>query len=321
MAGLLALLRETPNDRRARKAAEAAGPATPPPAADEGAATSTGFTAERHRTTAAKFGRFLLFAVLALCLISGAWQLFGSPIARALAGPAPAPPAPVAGIDHGAASRLAVAFTADYLTWTDQDKPDTDSITQWTGERQGPSAWTGKGTLYADLVTAGQIVEDGPDRALVQTTARVSGAGQDRLVWFTLAVVVERTDGGLRVTGAAFDGDTPVALHADDNEIDTRLSNDTTDTAEQLLTAIASGDTAYVTTPHVQLAGLRGAVQLVDLSNWTVVRSGGDTRYGTATVTWRLPNSQLQVQQSLVLRITLVDGRWLLDSYGPALEG
>lgn len=306
------VLTRTPADRRARATA-------PPATGDPG---GTGFTAEPHRPSSARLGRGLLYAVLLLWLASGFWQTVGAPIARALSGPPPPPPAPVAGIDHGAAARVATGYTADFLSWNDDAaERNAASIDQWTAPNMPVTTWTGAGAFYTDIVTTGHIVDDGPDRVIVQTTARVSMPGPARLTWITLAVVIERDGNGLHVTNAVFHGDTPVALHLPADEIDSRLSVDTADTAQALLAALATGDTGYITTPRVQLAGLSGVVELADLSNWTVVHSDGDTRYGTATVLWQLPGSNLQVQQSLALRITNVEGRWLLDSYGPALEG
>lgn len=302
---------------KARKAAEQTGGATVPQA-DEPAPTGTGFAAVPHRTGQARAGRWLMYGVLALLLVTGAWQLIGRPIYAATHRP-PAPPAPVQTIDAGAAGRVAAGFTADYLTYDGQAAGDTTTGSPFAAA--GLSGWTGTASLVPAQVIVGQVSPAGADRTVVQTTAKVSPSGGGHPAWLTLDVVVARAGAGLRVTSATLDGDIPAVLRRPGEQIDSQLSVDTQSTAKDLLSALAAGKTSYITTPNVQLTGLSGAVQLADLSAWAVSQAGGETRYATARVTWSLAGTDLKVQQPIALRLKNVDGRWLIDSYGPVMEG
>lgn len=284
----------------------------------DGPAVNTGFADTPHRTRNARIGRVMLQVLVGLCIVSGAWNLIGHPIARVLFPPA-APPAATEPLDSGAVSRVAVAYTADLFTY-DSTAPETTAtaLARWTGQGTETSPWSGSGTIRPDLVTAGQVVTDGAHRAIVQTSARITD-GKARS-WVPLSVVVADVDGQLIVASATFSGDAPTVLHRPGDTVDSDLTTATSDAASDLVTAIGTGDLGYVTAPRVQLTGLSGSVELASLSSWTVIEEDGESRYGTATATWQLAGTDLTVRQPIALHITQVEGRWLLDSYGPVLE-
>lgn len=303
---------------KVRKAAEQTGASLPAPDAQSN--PDSGFAGVPHRRSGGRAGTLALRLLVGLLLVAGAWSLFGRPLVAALHTPPPVTPPPTV-IDAGAAGRVAAGFTYGYLSYDGSAAAGSTSVTESRWTAAGLPGWTGTATLTPDQVFTGQIVDDGPDRAIVQTSALVTPSGGVKPTWLDLAVVVVRDGAGLRVTTATLDGDVPAAVRAPGQQIDSSLSVSTASTAKDLLGALATGKTSYVTTPNVQLAGLSGAVQLVDLSAWSVSQAGGDTRYAHTTVTWQLTGTDLKVQQPLALRIKNVDGRWLLDSYGPALEG
>jgi hypothetical protein len=309
VANLLSTVRD-----RVRPSKETA----PPPAPGD-------FTGEPRSQAGHRVVRGLIVALLGLVVLLGTLDLAGY-VGRLFTDPAP-PPAPVETIDTAAASALAVGFTADYLTY-DEATPTyrADALTRWTaGTATAQPPWDGPGRLTTDLVTPGTVAHDGPDRVIVQTQARVTRWTADGVVpivpstWLTLDVVIVRTEGGLRAVRATFTGDNPLPLPNPAGETDGQLTNTLYDLPADLFGALATGELTYVTTPDVQLTGLTRAVQLVDVTGWKI-QTGGATRYATADVTWQLADTGLQITQSYALRITEVDGRWLLDAYSPVLE-
>lgn len=286
--------------------------------------------------------RTLLRATLAVVLLVGLIDLLGGVTSRFAADP-PAPAAVDAGLDEHAARQLAVAFTADYLSY-DPAAADVraTALDRWAATE--PPAWAGTYQLRADLVTAGPVAGDG-DRLIVQTTARAHPAAPaggetpaplevtwpraadpgDRAgftpvapLWLTLDVAVADVDGQPQVTGATFTGDQPTALTAPPTESDPALTRDTATLGTDVFDALGSGDLAYITAPDVDLHGMGGATELREVTGWRVAVDTGDDRYraATADVTWQLAGTDLAITQPYALRITQDDGRWLVAAIG-----
>ena len=313
-----------------------------------------GYYAEPHRSRFPQGVRLAALAALVLFALQG---FIGQVVRLSGAFAEEAPPAVTApAVDEAAARQLAVAYTSDYFSY-DAANPDVraTAISRWTGLTAGSDAtWSGTGQLHTDIVTAGESVEVDDDRLIVQTTARVTpatlpdgaslpsaasalevgGAADpgpaaspwqaEAPVWLSLNVAVARDDDGLRVAGSTLAGDPPAALERRSAEVDASTTSDTSDFASDVFTAYAgaaAGPLTYITTPDVHLAGLGGLVELAGLTGWQLAPAGDDGfRYATATVTWQLAGTGLQIPQAYALRVTETDGRWLVAAIGTHQE-
>ncbi len=334
-------------------------PVTAPPVALPSGASTPDFVVTPHRRGGSRAVRIVVLVVLGLLLFAGLRVVVIDPVRAALAGPAPvgAPPAP--GIDQRQATQLAMAYSADYLSW-DSANPGvrTAALARWTGQTPGSlDNWTGTGQLHADTVTAGEVVEVSDTAVVVQTTARVmpaalapgeqepdgadssgDAAGLPRAadpgpatgpwrsgtpLWITLAVPVVTGEDGLRVGsgGAVFTGGSAAALPRTGTESDGRLTAETTELPDDVFSAYGSGDTRYIRAPGTQLTGLSGVASLTDVPRWELVLTpAAEGRYAAADVTWTLANTSLSITQHYALLVQQADDRWLVGSIGARPE-
>jgi len=149
--------------------------------------------------------------------------------------------------------------------------------------------------------------------------------------WITLTVPVESTPAGLRVSGsgAVFTGEPPTVIApivgADPDSATTAA---TQVVASAFFTGYGVSDVSYLIPPGAPVTGLGGAATFVSLANWTVQTAAAGTGssapatpaagIGTASVTWQLAGTSVQITQPYAVSLSFTSGRWYTAALGPA---
>jgi len=150
--------------------------------------------------------------------------------------------------------------------------------------------------------------------------------------WITLTVPVESTPAGLRVSseGAVFSGEPPMVIApivgADPDSATTAA---TQSVASAFFTGYGVSDVSYLIPPGAPVTGLSGAATFVSLANWTVQTAAAAgtgssapaapaAGIGTASVTWQLAGTSVQITQPYAVSLSFTSGRWYTAALGPA---
>ncbi|TLQ39261.1 conjugal transfer protein [Streptomyces marianii] len=280
------------------------------------------------RSAARKAGRVAIWLVIGLAAFTGV---------RTWVFPAK-PPAPVQQVDPQAEARknnvpeaeaqqVAARFARSYMTWNAQD-PDARAKELEADLAKGIDpklGWNGSGLQLVAQTIPGTVTQVGGKRARVRVDVRVSvvtGSGnKQRTVtsWRGLEVPVAQGAGRVVVTGepAIVGMPTAAAYKAPDGpEADAQLSTQTRDTVKDFLTAWAAGSEDQAAAPGADIQPLGPGLKLDALDSWVVDAAGGDKRFGTATVRWKIGAAQLQ--QTYQITLTKVSAssasRWQVEA-------
>jgi len=281
----------------------------------------TGFQISRSRgTRSSTITRWAVRALVAVLLYAGVNQVVVKPLAGVFGGDT-APPAPVVQTVDPDQARLAAArFTGDYLSYTGTPTEPT-ALRQDLVPTADPTrmAFTGAGTITADLVIPGAVTSIDPTHATVAVLAHVL-LGHTDAAWLPLLVPVAQS--GVQVVvdvpGPVFSpdpSDQPAA--ADDDDPTTTEATRTW--AKTFFTGYAASSTSasYLTAPGTDLQGLHGVVIAADLTSWKLTAPGPDgTRSGTARVTWQLVGDDLATLQTYSVTVRTADSRWFATTLG-----
>ena len=154
----------------------------------------TGFQISRSRgTRSSTITRWGVRALVLVLLYAGVNQVLVKPLAGVFGGDA-APPAPVVQMVDPDQARLAAArFTGDYLSYTGTPTEPT-ALRQDLVPTADPTrmAFTGAGTITADLVIPGAVTSVDPTHATVAVLAHVL-LGHTGAAWLPLLVPVAQS--------------------------------------------------------------------------------------------------------------------------------
>ena len=149
--------------------------------------------------------------------------------------------------------------------------------------------------------------------------------------WITLTVPVEATPAGLRVSasGAVFSGEPPMVIApiATANP-DSATTAATQSVASAFFTGYGVSDVSYLIPTGAPVTGLSGAATFVSLGNWTVqtaAAAAGSASpappvagIGTASVTWQLAGTGIEITQQYAALLSFTSGRWYTAALAPA---
>lgn len=150
--------------------------------------------------------------------------------------------------------------------------------------------------------------------------------------WITLTVPVESTPAGLRVsaTGAVFSGEPPMVITpiATANP-DSATTAATQSVAAAFFTGYGVSDVSYLVPTGAPVTGLSGAATFVSLGNWTVQTAAAAVAgsaspaapaagIGTASVTWQLAGTGIEITQQYAALLSFTSGRWYTAALAPA---
>ena len=291
------------------------------PEPTEAPQTETGFQISRSRgTRSSTITRWGVRALVLVLLYAGVNQVLVKPLAGVFGGDA-APPAPVVQrVDPDQARLAAARFTGDYLSYTGTPTEPT-ALRQDLVPTADPTrmAFTGAGTITADLVIPGAVTSIDPTHATVAVLAHVL-LGHTAAAWLPLLIPVAQS--GVQVLvdvpGPIFSpdrSDHPAAAGDDDPT----TTEATRTWAKTFFTGYAASSTSasYLTAPGFDLQGLHGVVTAADLTSWKLTAPGPDgTRSGTARVTWQLVGDDLATLQTYSVTVRTADSRWFATTLG-----
>ncbi len=282
---------------------------------------------------ARRLGRGLVWFVVVLAAITGvrAWVIPPK---------APAPKAPAAKAEAAypdeAAQAVAARFARAYLGW-DEDKaeereqllasvlpPDTDATMGWDGHgRQDvlavqPGAVTetknGQARVRVEVLLR-PVIEAEPAKGKKKAPAPAEQPAR----WVGLDVPVVESSGQIAVTGrpglVGIPEHGPKAPDTPTTQTDPELSTQTEGAVDKFFAAYAAGDTDAVTAPGASVPALPAGVEYKGLVSWSADSGGGDTRTGTALVSWSLAGASVeQVYRVTITRVSTSDAhRWQVD--------
>jgi len=149
--------------------------------------------------------------------------------------------------------------------------------------------------------------------------------------WITLTVPVQATPAGLRVSasGAVFSGEPPMVIAPIVGaNPDSATTAATQSVAAAFFTGYGVSDVSYLIPTGAPVTGLSGAATFVSLAGWTVQTAAAGAGssspaapaagIGTASVTWQLAGTGIQITQQYAASLSLTSGRWYTAALGPA---
>jgi hypothetical protein len=291
------------------------------PEPTEAPQTETGFQISRSRgTRSSTITRWGVRALVLVLLYAGVNQVLVKPLTGVFGGDA-APPAPVVRMVDPDQARLAAArFTGDYLSYTGTPTEPT-ALRQDLVPTADPTrmAFTGAGTITADLVIPGAVTSIDPTHATVAVLAHVL-LGHTAAAWLPLLIPVAQSGDQVLVDvpGPIFSpdrSDHPAAAGDDDPT----TTEATRTWAKTFFTGYAASSTSasYLSAPGFDLQGLHGVVTAADMTSWKLTAPGPDgARSGTARVTWQLVGDDLATLQTYSVTVRTADSRWFATTLG-----
>ncbi len=255
---------------------------------------------------ARRFGRGLLWAVVALAAVTGVRSWFFPDH------PAPAP-APVVrtGPDYptAAAQSVVARWATAYLTW-DEKNP---TVRQKALAMDMPSdadttlGWDGKGHQSVSQLYVGEVtvLQQGQARVHVEALVTAGGGAADQGNWLALDVPVAQAHGRIVVTGepgiVGTDVSSVTVPTPKPAEPDTDMSEQTKGVISQFFTAYASGDTSTVAAPGANIPALPQGFTLSSVQDWNVDTGSGANRSGTAVVRWQTSGGTIEQTYRVVI--------------------
>ena len=280
-----------------------------------------GFRISRSRgTRSSTITRWGVRALVLVLLYAGVNQVLVKPLAGVFGGDA-APPAPVVQrVDPDQARLAAARFTGDYLSYTGTPTEPT-ALRQDLVPTADPTrmAFTGAGTITADLVIPGAVTSIDPTHATVAVLAHVL-LGHTGAAWLPLLIPVAQS--GVQVLvdvpGPIFTPD-PSDHPAAAGDDDPTTTEATRTWAKTFFTGYAASSTSasYLTAPGFDLQGLHGVVTAAEITTWKLTAPGPDgSRIGTARVGWRFAGDDLATIQTYSVTVRAADSRWFATTLG-----
>lgn len=319
---------------RQQTAAGAAGNGARP--APSRTSSGTPWTPQDERSGAVfvkRLGRGLVWFVVILAAITGVRAWFIPP-------KAPAPKAPTvkteAAYPDEAAQAVAARFARAYLGW-DESKaeereqllasvlpPDTDATMGWDGHgRQDvlavqPGAVTPTKNAQA-RVRVDVLVRPVAEAEPAKDKKKAAAPAEQPARWVGLDVPVAQSGGQIVVTGrpglVGIPKHGPKAPDTPTTQTDPELSTQTEGAVDKFFAAYAAGDTDAVTAPGASVPALPAGVEYKGLVSWSADAGSGDSRTGTARVSWSLGGASVeQVYRVTITRVSTSDAhRWQVD--------
>ncbi|MGW6603538.1 conjugal transfer protein [Streptomyces sp. NPDC055036] len=255
----------------------------------------------------AKFGRVVLWGVVALAAVTGVrtWFWPDQPQAPAAVKVKEGPTYPVE-----EAQAVTGRFARSYLTWaeSDRDARTTALARDMPKGYDTTAGWNGKGTQNVVATLPGTVTELGDKRARVHVDVLVSipgepAAGKNKTAapaeqkWMGLEVPVLYTAGRIVVTGqpgiVGVPTSGPSVTDQTTVESDIVLADQTKDTVETFFAEYSKGDADTVTAPGATVPPLPTGMTIGDIQSWTVDKGTGSDRTGTAVVVWDVSGAEL----------------------------
>ncbi|MGW6569966.1 conjugal transfer protein [Streptomyces sp. NPDC054975] len=285
---------------------------------------------------ARKFGRGVLWALVALLVLVGLKSLFLPKKTATAPPPAPGQSAPAYPTDE--AQAVAGRFARAYLSWDEKD-PTTRAAGLAAVLPDGSDTamgWDGKGKQDVLAVEPGAVTPTTQHQARVRVDVLIRPAAEastpppkkpappaapttpaaPAVRWVGLEIPVVQTGGRVIVTGqpgiVGVPATGPKAPDLTTPETDAEFGTQTTQTVERFFTAYAGGDTESVTAPGATVPPLPEGVTLVGVSSWTADKGTGSDRSGTARVTWQIAGARIEQTYRIQLtRVASADAqRW-----------
>ncbi|WP_432017666.1 conjugal transfer protein [Streptomyces hydrogenans] len=330
--------RQLKEQRSASPTATATAAPKPAPEPDPEPAAPWATVDERSGSAfARKFGRGVLWALVALLVLVGLKALLVPKKPAAAPPPATGQTAPAYPTDE--AQAVAGRFARAYLSWDEKD-PTTRAAGLAAVLPEGSDTamgWDGKGRQDVLAVEPGAVTPTTQQQARVRVDVLIRPAAEvtttpppakpatpgtpappaaPAVHWIGLEIPVVQTAGRVVVTGApgivGVPKTGPKAPTLRAPETDAEFSTQTTQTVERFFAAYAGGDTESVTAPGATVPPLPVGVTLVGVTSWSADRGTGSDRSGTARVTYRLAGAQIEQTYRIQLtRVASADAqRW-----------
>ncbi|MEU6467486.1 conjugal transfer protein [Streptomyces sp. NPDC046976] len=231
------------------------------------------------------------------------------------------------------AQAVAARFARAYLEW---DEAAPDERAQFLAAVLPAGAdttmgWDGHGRQSVLAVQPGNVTRTSSRQARVRVDVLVRPGAEDASKakgkkssdtparWVGLDVPVVDTVGGVVVTGrpglVGIPKSGPKVPDLPAAQTDADLSAQTEAGIGKFFAAYADGDTESVTAPGASVPALPDGVAYKGLVSWSVDTGSGDSRTGTAVVTWSLSGAAVeQVYRVTITRVASSDAaRWQVD--------
>lgn len=280
----------------------------------------------RSKTNLKRVVRVVIILVIAFAVITGVRTWFT---------PQPNPnnitlPAAVT-FPYAASSGVASRFAVNYFTWDEANGANRAAALAQDIANGGDGStlgWDGKGVqTAADPVVVAVDVQD-KERARLTVSVTVTPFVKDEAAkkWnpgkpgtLALEVPIAITNGRPAVVGnpGTVGMPKPGKLTSGlDGREDTDLTKGTKDYAKTFFTNYGKDtDLGAITAPDARIVGLGGSLVFKELTNWSVLTDGGDTRLAAATVRWTAGGASLD--QSFTVTLIKVTGagaeRWQIS--------
>jgi hypothetical protein len=260
-----------------------------------------------------RFGRGLLWSVVVLAAVTGVRSWIVPPKVHV------PPPAPVKQADpYPAADAQATAamFARAYLSWDDATAPARASALAMLlpAGSDTTMGWDGHGHQDVLDVLPAAVTPGDQGQARVRVLVLVrAGAAQGAPAlpsrWVALEVPVAQSAGRMVVTGepglVGVPAEGPAAPRLTVAEADPALTGPTRLIVDQFFKSYATtGGTSAATAPGATIPPLPSGMTYNGLTSWSIDAGSGDTRTGTARVSWLVAGAA--VEQTYRVSLTRV---------------
>ncbi|MBB6440062.1 conjugal transfer protein [Streptomyces candidus] len=279
-----------------------------------------------------RLGRGLVWFVVVLAAVTGVRAWFIPP--KASAPQAPAVKAEAAYPD-AAAQAVAARFARAYLGWDENKAEEREQLlaSVLPPDADATMGWDGNGRQDVLAVQPGAVTKTKNAQARVRVEVLVrpgveAGPAKDKKKappvqkaarWVGLDVPVAESAGEIVVTGrpglVGIPKHGPEAPDTPTTETDPALSTQTNAAVDKFFSAYAAGDIDAVTAPGATVPALPAGVEYKGLVSWSADAGRGDSRTGTALVSWSLGGASVeQVYRVTITRVSTSDAhRWQVD--------
>lgn len=209
------------------------------------------------------------------------------------------------------AAGIAQRFTTAYLTFSEGEEDERAAALSpyySGGEANGKLGWDGKGKQSADNAVVLSVEPIDKEKSRVVVLADVTPYANGKATTshpVALEVSVSVNEKGAAVYGNPAYVGIPVApevLAGEPQALDSELTQQTKEAAEEFFTAYAANDTLdSLTAPGAHITGLNGAVKNPTLTRWNVGSGSDNERPAWATVTYQTNGSTVTNTYQLML--------------------
>lgn len=285
---------------------------------------------------ARRFGRGLVWVVLALACITGLRSWFFPPQGKT---PDPVKTAPAYPTDQ--AQAVASRFARAYLEWNENKVQERAQLlaSVLPSGADTEMGWDGHGQQDVEAVQPGAVTPGKAHQARVRVDVltrpyaeggkgkKKDGPKAEAPHWMGLEVPVVETGGQVIVIGepglVGISAKGPKVPGLPMQQTNAELSGETKDVVVKFFRAFAEGDTDSVTAPGANVPALPEGVKYTGLASWSADSGSTDeARTGTAHVTWSIGGASIEQTYRVELtRVSSVNGqRWqVADVHGGSL--